>query len=441
MINAYGARKEARESLNGKWKTAILIALIYSLILFGIGFISSLLGGFGFIITIANIVIAPPLTYGITYVYYHMKNGESVQYTDFLTVGFKNFGRSWKIAWAIFCKCWYFIVIPIALIIILSVSAISMGLLTFNSVTSIMSQKYGISSYYDDYDYYDYYDYYDSDYYDDRESSIQNGGLTISDEDVKNLSSVVASSLIILLVVGIVLIVYIVFCIFAIRKFLLYALSFYIAVGNENIIPKDAVQESENLMKGNRGRLFSLILSFIGWAFLIGIVDGILVLTPFVGAILSTAASVIGTAVLMPYVRFAILAFYRDLKMSQLNNNQYAYANNMNMGQMNYNGQNINNNNNGYQVNNNPNMYNQNTNNMGNISYRTNNMNNQNNNSQISNPVQNVNMPNINENKVDNNIQNIDNNENQMPKKYCKKCGKENIKDAMFCTNCGEKLD
>lgn len=424
MINAYGARKEARESLNGKWKTAILIALIYSLILFGIGFISSLLGGFGFIITIANIVIAPPLTYGITYVYYHMKNGESVQYTDFLTVGFKNFGRSWKIAWAIFCKCWYFIVIPIALIIILSVSAISMGLLTFNSVTSIMSQKYGISSYYDDYDYYDYYDYYDSDYYDDRESSIQNGGLTISDEDVKNLSSVVASSLIILLVVGIVLIVYIVFCIFAIRKFLLYALSFYIAVGNENIIPKDAVQESENLMKGNRGRLFCLMLSFIGWAFVVGLVEGVLSVVPAIGWLFGFIASAVGTSLLTPYMTFAILAFYEDLKGG---NNTNTYINNQNGPVIGgYNNQSTNN---GYQVNTNQEMnngYQANTNPVMNNGYQTNT------NSVINNGY------NANPNGI---AHNTTAPINQMGKKYCKRCGAENTQDATYCTNCGAKLD
>lgn len=89
MIRAKEARKEAREALNGKWKTAIIISLLYSLVVFGIGFISSFLGVFGSIISIANIVIAPALTYGIAYVYYHLKNGESVGYGDFLTVGFK----------------------------------------------------------------------------------------------------------------------------------------------------------------------------------------------------------------------------------------------------------------------------------------------------------------------------------------------------------------
>lgn len=445
MIRAYEARKEARDSLNGKWKTAILISVIYSLIVFGIGFVSSFLGVLGPIISIANIVIAPPLAYGIAYVYYHMKNGESVGYADFLTVGFKNFGRSWGIAWAIFCKCWYFIVIPIVLVIIIIV--IGLGMFTASSMKEVISQDYFRSSTYSDYDYYDYYDddYYGYDY-DDYIYDNYNEN-SISDENVSEaILGILGASIGALMVVIVAMIIYIVFMIFAIRKLLLYSLSYYIAVENENMIPKQIVQESESLMKGNRGRLFGLILSFFGWALLISFADVIIALIPFIGPVLGTVVSVVGTSILTPYMTFAVLAFYRDLKMSNLNNNsQYAYANNGNMGQMNY--QSNNNMNNGYQVNN-TNMYNQNSNNMENLNHQTNTNGNINTGYQINNSPnlnQGVSMPNIDktENKPDNsNMQNIvNNNENQMPKKYCKKCGNENAPDAMFCTKCGEKLD
>ena len=97
-----------------------------------------------------------------------------------------------------------------------------------------------------------------------------------------------------------------------IRKSLLYALSYYIAVKNEGIEAKDAVLESERLMTGNRGRLFCLMLSFIGWSIVIVFVIRFVV--GIASNILATIASYAGTTILMPYITFSILAFYRDLE-------------------------------------------------------------------------------------------------------------------------------
>ncbi len=57
---------------------------------------------------------------------------------------------------------------------------------------------------------------------------------------------------------------------------------------------KQIVEESERIMKGQRGKYFGLHLSFIGWGLL---------------AILTLG---IGTLFLTPYVQFATIVFYED---------------------------------------------------------------------------------------------------------------------------------
>ena len=91
MIRASEARKAAREALNCKWKKAFLISLLYALFTFAVGFVIGLLGILGGLLYIVEIVIVPPLAYGMAYTFYHLKNGEDVGYGDFLKAGFRNF--------------------------------------------------------------------------------------------------------------------------------------------------------------------------------------------------------------------------------------------------------------------------------------------------------------------------------------------------------------
>ena len=477
MIRASEARREAREALNGKWKKAFLIALLYALFLFAVGFVIGFIGAFvgalGVLLRIGEIVITPPLTYGLAYSYYHLKNGEDVGYGDFLKVGFENFGLRWGIAWRIFCKCWYLILIPVVVFIVIIVLVISYGaseslpsnddikkesyLSTSYSTTPYDYYYYGDDDYYDydnDYDYYNDYNYdYDNDYDYDYDNDYNDSNSNTNSDKLDVVSSMLLASSVILILGLVGFIVYIIILIVVIRKLLLYALSYYIAVANENKTPREAVQESEDLMKGNRGRLFCLMLSFIGWGFLIGILSMIVGL----GGILGIIILYVGTALLTPYMTFAILAFYRDLVGG--NNNPNSYVNAPGSGQVNFqsttnnmsgnvqmnnsgmqNGYQMNNNAGinptGYQINPNGNnsgyQMNTNTTNTGNIGYQAN-----------INPVENqsnttpVNQP---ENQVENSplMQNIN---NQVQKRYCARCGAENSADATYCTNCGAKLN
>ncbi len=403
MLRAKEARKEAREALSGKWGKAIVISLIYTIITAGISFLSVFTFG---LLSIALIVIAPALSYGLAYSYYHLKNGEDVGYGDFLSVGFKNFGYSWKITWNIIKKCWVYILIFVLAIIIIIGASVAITVGTIGSILSTANDKtYYSASYKDNYDYYyddnfDYESYYDSlqDLYDDYYDEYSKYSDSYNDKynDYDNMfaqdsapafvGAIAGASVAFLGIALLIFIAYLIFIIFFIRKVMLYALSFYIAVKKEGIEAKDAVLESERLMNGNRGRFFCLILSFIGWSILIGFVSALLNLIPFLG----TIASYVGTIILTPYITFSILAFYRDLDEEK---NVYVSSN---------------------------------ANVSANIQTNAN----------VVNSASQINHANSNE--IKNNNENITANSD---KKYCKRCGAENTLDATYCTNCGAKLD
>lgn len=386
MIRAKEARQEAREALSGKWKKAILISLIYTLITAGISLLSVFTFG---LLSIALIVIAPALSYGLAYSYYHLKNGEDVGYGDFLSIGFKNFGYSWKLTWNIIKKCWVYILIFVLAIIIIMVSSVA---LTVGAVGSILSSANDKTYYSASYDYADNFDYHDDkvdyeSYYDSLENLYED--LYSSHSSKTELIGIRPAYL-----MALIFIVYLVFIIFFIRKIMLYALTFYIAVKKEGIEAKDAVLESERLMNGNRGRFFCLILSFIGWSILIGFVSALLNLIPFLG----TIASYVGTIILTPYITFSILAFYRDLDEEK---NAYVNSN----------------------INSNENIQ---TN--ANVVNSASQINNTNNSDEIKNDIENITV-------------NIDKVATNSGKKFCKRCGAENTLDATYCTSCGAKLD
>jgi len=75
-----------------------------------------------------------------------------------------------------------------------------------------------------------------------------------------------------------------------------YSMAVYVLSDNPNMSAKDALEESKRLMKGNKGKLFLLQLSFIGWAFLCLFTFGI------------------GYLWLIPYMQTSVACFYQDLR-------------------------------------------------------------------------------------------------------------------------------
>jgi uncharacterized membrane protein len=75
-----------------------------------------------------------------------------------------------------------------------------------------------------------------------------------------------------------------------------YSMAYYIMNDNPGLKPLEAIELSKKMMSGNKGRLFYLWLSFIGWFFV-----GVLTLG-------------IGFLFLLPYFNATITNFYEDLK-------------------------------------------------------------------------------------------------------------------------------
>lgn len=92
---------------------------------------------------------------------------------------------------------------------------------------------------------------------------------------------------------------YIACIVYAISRGLLYSLAYYIAYDNPNLTAKECVLKSEQLMTGNRGNLFLLELSFIGWM------------------ILSAFTLGIGYIWLMPYIQVSIACLYDALNSNE----------------------------------------------------------------------------------------------------------------------------
>lgn len=75
-----------------------------------------------------------------------------------------------------------------------------------------------------------------------------------------------------------------------------YVMAPFILVDNPEMTAGEAITASKELMKGNKGRLFCLSLSFIGWMFLSILTLGL------------------GNLFLIPYMEASVAAFYCDIK-------------------------------------------------------------------------------------------------------------------------------
>lgn len=130
MMTATNTRKEARESLTGKWGKAVLIVFVYGLISFLIQVILEYSkdseGLLYNIVSITQFIITVPISYGIIIAFMKLKRGEEVETFDFLKLGFSNFKKSWSIAWN------EFLVMVVPALIIFAV----LVFLSFYSLTS-----------------------------------------------------------------------------------------------------------------------------------------------------------------------------------------------------------------------------------------------------------------------------------------------------------------
>ena len=226
-------RKDARQALTGKWGMAVCITIIYFVIAFLMGLIQSLFNeqsAIYLMIELVYLVISMPLSFGLVISFMKLKRNEKVSYLDFFKDGFARFNRSWGIWFYTFVK----LLLPMVCLILI---IILMGFLIG--------------------------------------SSIINGSANLN---------------VLLLIASITL--YIASIVYIVSRALLYALAYNIAYDNPNLSSKACVLKSEALMKGNRGNLFLLELSFIGWVVLAAFTLGI------------------GFLWLFPYMQVALVCFY-----------------------------------------------------------------------------------------------------------------------------------
>ena len=209
-------RANARGSLKGKWGKAALITLIYIIINLVISFILRFIPFIGgFLMTIISL----PISFGLLVTFMKLKRNEEVTYTDFLNLGFSNFGKVWGVFGNIILKLIIPVVLVIVFIMVMMFSGIGAGIgVAFNSTSATT----GFAG---------------------------------------------------LVIVG--LIGYIVSLIYLIIKSYYYTLSFYVLYDNPDKTGKEIVEESQKLMTGNRWSFFWLGLTFIGWAILASFTFGI----------------------------------------------------------------------------------------------------------------------------------------------------------------------
>lgn len=203
-------RKSARESLKGKWKTAILITLLYTAFSFSLSFMGNFLKGLNSLIGVATAIISLPISFGIIISFMKLKRNEDVKVYDFFTLGLSNFARVWKITGNMLLKMW----LPILLYILATIAFVFY--VSFGTMYLFAAKS--------------------------------------------------ATLISILSFVGIAL--FIASFIYLFVTSIKYSLSYFIAYDNESLTPKEVVESSDSLIKGYKGKYILLELSFIGWGIL-----------------------------------------------------------------------------------------------------------------------------------------------------------------------------
>lgn len=104
-----------------------------------------------------------------------------------------------------------------------------------------------------------------------------------------------------------------------------YSMTPYILAEHPEMTSSEAITASRHIMQGNKGRLFCLRLSFIGWELLCLLPMLILIPLIFLGiggkilwVILSLSSIFVGSLFLTPYNEAAQAAFYREVSNTNL---------------------------------------------------------------------------------------------------------------------------
>ncbi|QGU94107.1 DUF975 family protein [Clostridium bovifaecis] len=263
-------KSEGLQSLKGKWGIAILVCLIAGIItggfsisaristvsdIFNEGFFSNLNNieslaeetvGSTILLrlsTLVNLLIGGSISYGLNRFFLNLTRNENPQVENLFS-GFKYFGKNFLIQLiiGIFSALWALLVyIPV---IIISVIILVVSFSSYPNLTELEQLPWTIGA----------------------------GAIG--------------------LIVVLVIICSIIVSIIVLR----YALAYYIYNDNKDAGVMDCINHSKEMMKGNKGRMFLLNLSYIGWH------------------ILSLLTLGIGYVWLRPYIFATTASFYNNLK-------------------------------------------------------------------------------------------------------------------------------
>ena len=227
-------RKEAREALSGKWGKAVCIILAYMALSFIIGLIEGLVGEGSVLYSIIDLAFAI-ITIPLSFglIISFIKLKRGEEVTA-LDFFKEGFSRFGR-SWGIAWHTFIRMLLPIICIMLITILMVSLGI--FNALTN-----------------------------------------------TNLLLTLVSVAL------------YIATLVYVVARGLLYSLAYNIGYDNPELSSKECVVKSAELMKGNRGNLFLLELSFIGWA------------------ILAVFTLGIGMLWLMPYMQVALVCFYERVK-------------------------------------------------------------------------------------------------------------------------------
>ena len=278
MMTATGTRAEARKHLTGKWNKGALMAFCYFIVEYvleligkGLSKNTALYSAYQIIV----FIISVPISYGFIVSFIKLKRGEAIDAFSFLQIGFSNFSRAWSIAWNKFLK----MIVPF---LIFFLSIILLGVfIAFNSANDVLNRASEVKKENAQMvesvqlDYLRAKNNYSSNPTSSNYQALQRAQSELtSAKNRSNNSSYSSTSTkksnegfyVVLIIV--IAIVYIALMFFVTVKSLSLALSSFIAYDNETLSGKEVCNLSQQIMKGNKGNLFVLSLSFIGWAIL-----------------------------------------------------------------------------------------------------------------------------------------------------------------------------
>ena len=263
-------RQEARNDLKGLWVKTAIISFIYLVIFFVISFIQTLFRNNDLVyllMTIISLILMIPLAIGLLYTLIKAKNKEEIKVFDFITIGFKNFAKFWKISLRMLLK-----VLPQFILTVIFAIVMVAGYINL-----IVSGFF----------------------------------LALAYDGVVFTSSI--KLFLGMFIVG--FIGYIVMIFVLLPKFLSFALSYLISYDNNELSAKECIEKSTQLMQGKRWKLFCLYLTFIGWAFILAFIYAVFIqTTPYI--IIPTIVLYIGTAFLLPYIVMSFITFYKKISSS-----------------------------------------------------------------------------------------------------------------------------